>query len=201
MITSSYIKLVKVIRYSLMLASVYVNTLLQFQIISFMSRNSHIMVSSCLILLWTIVTTCNTSNINLPDIHQLNMAAYIGDTNQVIKVVGKQLDWTQMYNDSGSSLTAIHHALRGRYDSLATQSLQLVGEHEVCEFDQFCSENCILKILWEQVPWFLKYQGYFVIVANYKGVKYPKEEFPLCVYVKAFLTFMRTWTLITSLRS
>lgn len=147
MITSSYIKLVKVIRYSLMLASVYVNTLLQFQIISFMSRNSHIMVSSCLILLWTIVTTCNTSNINLPDIHQLNMAAYIGDTNQVIKVVGKQLDWTQMYNDSGSSLTAIHHALRGRYDSLATQSLQLVGEHEVCEFDQFCSENCILKIL------------------------------------------------------
>ena len=64
-------------------------------------------------------------------LQQLDRAAYNGDVNQIIKLVELQLYWNQLYDDRKSPLTAIHHALRGRHDSLATQSLQLVGDHEV----------------------------------------------------------------------
>ena len=64
-------------------------------------------------------------------LQQLDRAAYRGDVSKVIKVVELQLDWNQLYNDRKSPFTAIHHALRGRHDSLATQSLQLLGNHEV----------------------------------------------------------------------
>ena len=85
-----------------------------------------------LILLLTI-TICNTARSNLMIIHHLDKVAYKGDMNGIMKLVEKQLDWHQLYSDSGSPLTAIHHALRGRHDSLATQSLQLVGQHEACD--------------------------------------------------------------------
>ena len=64
-------------------------------------------------------------------LQQLDRAAYSGDVSKVIKVVELQLNCNQLYNDRKYSFTAIHHALRGRHDSLATQSLQLLGNHEV----------------------------------------------------------------------
>ena len=64
-------------------------------------------------------------------LHQLDRAAYSGDVSKVIKLVELQLDWNRLYDDRKASFTAIHHALRGRHDSLATQSLQLLGNHEV----------------------------------------------------------------------
>lgn len=62
---------------------------------------------------------------------QLDRAAYNGDVSKINKLVKLQLDWNQLYINKKSSLTAIHHALRGRHDSLASQSLQLLGNHEV----------------------------------------------------------------------
>ena len=96
---------------------------------------------SCLVLLLTIIT-CNTTRSNLFIAHQLDKAAYNGDIDSIIKLVEKQLDWIQLYSDSG--FTAIHHALRGRHDSLATQSLQLVGQHEVCDFQHLYV--CLVRV-------------------------------------------------------
>ena len=62
---------------------------------------------------------------------QLDRTAYDGDLGRVIKLVELQLNWNKLYIDIKSSLTAIHHALRGRHDILANQSLQLHGNHEV----------------------------------------------------------------------
>ena len=64
-------------------------------------------------------------------LQQLDRAAYNGDLSEVVKLAQLQLDWNQLYDDKKFSVTAIHHALRGRHDSLATQSLQLLGNHEV----------------------------------------------------------------------
>jgi len=89
-------------------------------------------LSLCLILLLTIIT-CDTARNNRMIIYHLDKAAYNGDVDSIMKLVEKQLDWNQLYSDSGSSLTAIHHALRGRHDGLAAQSLQLVGQHEACD--------------------------------------------------------------------
>ena len=85
---------------------------------------------SLILLLITHVVKISSSEYYL---QQLNRAAYNGDVSTVVELVKMQLNWNQLYNDRKSSITAIHHALRGRHDSLATQSHQLLGNHEVCK--------------------------------------------------------------------
>ena len=86
-------------------------------------------LSSLTILL---LLTCGVSiNSNGYYLQQLDRAAYSGDVSKVVKLVELQLNWNQLYKDQKSVLTAVHHALRGRHDTLATQSLQLIGNHEV----------------------------------------------------------------------
>ena len=85
---------------------------------------------SLILLLITHVVNISSSQFYLQEI---NRAAYNGDVSKVIELVELQLDWNQLYNDGKSFITAIHHALRGRHDSLSTQSLQLLGNHEVCK--------------------------------------------------------------------
>ena len=87
---------------------------------------------SSLMTILLIATHCISMKTNEYYLQQLDRAAYSGDVSKVIKLVELQLDWNQLYNGRKSSFTAIHHALRGRHDSLATQSLQLLGYHEVC---------------------------------------------------------------------
>lgn len=86
---------------------------------------------SLLMTMLLLVTCCISISSNEHYLQQLDRVAYSGDVSKVIKLIELQLDWNQLYNDRKSSLTAIHHALRGRHDSLATQSLQLLGNHEV----------------------------------------------------------------------
>ena len=85
---------------------------------------------SLILLLITHVANIRSSEYYL---QLLNRAAYNGDVSKVAELVKLQLDWNQLYNDRKSSITAIHHALRGRHDSLANQSRQLLGNHEVCK--------------------------------------------------------------------
>ena len=68
-------------------------------------------------------------------LQQLDRAAYSGDMSQVVKLVELQLNWNELYEDRKAPFTAIHHSLRGRHDSLATQSLHLLGNHEVANYN------------------------------------------------------------------
>ena len=85
--------------------------------------------SLTILLLLTCSVSINSNNGYY--LQQLDRAAYSGDVSKVIKLVELQLNWNQLYKDQKSVLTAVHHALRGRHDTLATQSLQLIGNHEV----------------------------------------------------------------------
>jgi len=69
-------------------------------------------------------------NTNEYYLQQLDKAAYTGDVSKVVELVELRLDWNQLYDDRKSSFTAIHHVLRGMHDSLVTQSLYLLGNHE-----------------------------------------------------------------------
>ena len=86
---------------------------------------------SPLVIILLLTTHSSSIRNNEYYLQQLDRAGYNGDMSKIVKLVELQLDWNQLYNDMKSSVTAIHHALRGRHDSLATQSLQLLGNHEV----------------------------------------------------------------------
>ena len=89
------------------------------------------MSGSFLIIILLLTTHSTSIKSNEYYLQQLDRAAYNGDVGKVDELAELQLNWNQLYNDKKSSVTAIHHALRGRHDSLATQSLQLLGRHEV----------------------------------------------------------------------
>lgn len=76
-----------------------------------------------------------TSKLPVPAkiVNQLNRLAFQGKLNEVKQLVeeNSDLDWTVLGNQRGG-LTAIHHALHGRQNSLTVYSGPLVGKHEVC---------------------------------------------------------------------